>query len=78
MKERIYDLLHAREFRPFTILMNDGEKYPVLSRDHAIVAPGRGTFVFVIDDNDRGTFLAIRNISGVQTDQSATLDLQSS
>ena len=77
MKEEIYRLLHARDFQPFTILMSDGEKYHVPTRDHAAVAPGRGTFVVFFDDKSVGTFLPLRQISGVQTDQSA-VDLQSS
>ena len=69
MKERIRQLLHAKDFRPFTILMADGEKYLVRSRDHAFVPPGLGTYVLVVDDNDQATFLTALLISGVQVER---------
>lgn len=79
MKEQIRQLLEPRDFQPFTILMNDGERYRVPSRDHAFVGPARGTFIIVLNDKNLATFLTVRNISGVQTtDQSATTDLQPS
>jgi hypothetical protein len=54
--DSIRDLNRAVPFVPYEIHLASGEKYHVPHPDFVSIA-AKGTYVFVIDENDRGHYL---------------------
>jgi hypothetical protein len=51
--------------RPFTIRTADGREFLVPTRDHILISP-RGTFVQVIDDDERINSIPLLTMTSVE------------
>ncbi|HEY0791340.1 MAG TPA: hypothetical protein VGD78_09790 [Chthoniobacterales bacterium] len=54
----LFDLTYAERFQPFTVVMSDGRRYPVPTRDHVAISydackePDNDFFVLGDDDSE--------------------------
>ena len=57
--------LEARPFEPFTIVLSSGDRYPVLTQDHASVGPS-GTRMVVWFDDEGSITLSALHVVGIE------------
>ena len=69
MKEKIYELVHQKDFAPFTIHLSDGRAIPVPTRDHILVTSNPRAYIIVEGDDGRSEFITTLHISSVKTEQ---------
>ncbi len=69
MKEKIYDLVHRKDFVPFAIHLSDGRAVHVPTRDHILVTLNPRAYIIVEDDEGRSEIITTLHISSVKTEQ---------
>lgn len=65
MGDHIRKLLTTAPFLPFNVVTSGGNRYPVLSPEHAMVNP-RGSRVIIWFDDDSSVTIATLNIASVE------------
>lgn len=66
--ETIREVLQRQPFRPFVLHMNDGRKLEVKHPDFVLLPPGFTTTAIVAFPDERFQFVAIRNVSSLETE----------
>lgn len=62
-RSQIDDAIRSRQ--PFVIRTADGKEYPVPTADHIFVSP-KGTFVQIVDDDERVTSIPLLTMTAVE------------
>ena len=65
--DMIRDLAKRQPFVPFTIHMNDGQRFEVKHPDFLLVPPGWSSTVILAWPNERLDFVYLRTVSTIET-----------